>query len=467
MYLLLALYFIIIFVILGYEISTSLAKSGGDAVVRFNGYMIWYLAADLLIRCFLQPIPSLDVIPYFRFRIRRNKIINHLLVRSAVNLFNILALFLIMTFALKVLMPIDGTAAALLYLAGCLLLLIFNNYFALLVGFLAKANFLYYLIPLGIAGALGLIYKYGLPLDTVSADLGRFLSEGNPFVFASVAAMITAVILLTRRILRRNLYIDRTDSKSENRAAGASFSGYFSRLGDTGRYMSLEIIMLARNKRPRNTLLQAPIFLVWFCFMFFLSDSLSGQTMPFVITSMLLGLGAVSYGQLIFSWESTYFDGIMARRNNFLSYLRAKVYLMAILAFITFVPLAVVIKMTGKMNLFLFLALFLFNLGANAFLVMLLALLNDGRLNLKAGTFMNYQGIKGSQFFLALLFVALPVAIFSLFQFLINDTAGMIAIGVIGIFFISSHKWWLKNVIATGFSARKYKLLEGFRKLST
>ncbi len=467
MYLLLSLYFITVFSILGYEISTSLAKSGGDAVAMFNGYLIWYLAADFLIRCIMQPIPSLDVIPYFRFRLRRSKIINHLLVRSAVNLFNFLPLFLIIPFVLKVLMPIDGTSAGLLYLAGCLLLLIFNNYFALLVGFPARANFLYYLIPLGIAGALGLINKYAIPLNTFSADLGRLLSEGNPFVFAGVAAMITAVIMLIRRILRRNLYIDRTNSKRENRAAGASFSGYFRRLGDTGRYMSLEIIMLARNKRPRNTMLLAPIFLIYFCFMFFQSDTLSGQTLPLVITSLVLGLGSVSYGQLIFSWESTYFDGIMARKNNFLSYLRAKVYLLAILAIIAFVPLAVVIKITGKMNIFLFLALFLFNLGANAFIVMMLAMLNDGRLDLKAGTFMNYQGVKGSQFFLALFFVALPVALFSLFQFLINDTAGIIVIAVIGLLFIFSHEWWLKNVIAASFRARKYKSLEGFRKLST
>jgi len=83
MYVFISIYFILTFFILGNQISASLAKSSGDAVASFNAYMIWYLVADLLIRCILQPIPSLDVIPYFRFRIRRNKIINHLLVRSA------------------------------------------------------------------------------------------------------------------------------------------------------------------------------------------------------------------------------------------------------------------------------------------------------------------------------------------------------------------------------------------------
>jgi len=125
MYIFFSLYFIITFLILGFDISASLAKSSGDAVASFNAYMIWYLVADLLVRCILQPIPSLDVIPYFRFRIRRNEIINHLLVRSTFNLFNVLPLFLIMPFVLKVLMPLDGTAAGLLYITGCLLILIF------------------------------------------------------------------------------------------------------------------------------------------------------------------------------------------------------------------------------------------------------------------------------------------------------------------------------------------------------
>jgi len=467
MYVFISIYFILTFFILGNQISASLAKSSGDAVASFNAYMIWYLVADLLIRCILQPIPSLDVIPYFRFRIRRNKIINHLLVRSAFNLFNILPLFLIMPFALKVLIPLDGTTAGLLYITGCLLLLIFNNYFALLVGYLAKANYLYYLIPLGIAGAMGLIHKSGIQLESISSELGRVLSEGNPYIFAGVAGMITAVIWLTRIALQRNLYIDRTNSKRENRSAGSFFSGVFSGLGDTGRYMSLEIAMISRNKRPRNTMLMVPFFLAYFIFMFLSKEEFNDQLITIVITTMLIGLGSVSYGQLIFSWESTYFDGIMARRKDFTSYLRAKVYLQAILSVIIFIPMAIVIAISGKLNMFLLVSLFLFHLGANSFLVMLLALLNDGRLNLNDRTFMNYQGVKGSQFLLTMLFISLPIGIFKLLQSLVSETAGIITIALIGLLFILSHEWWLKNIISTRFKTRKYKSLEGFRKLST
>jgi len=80
---------------------------------------------------------------------------------------------------------------------------------------------------------------------------------------------------------------------------------------------------------------------------------------------------------------------------------------------------------------------------------------------------MNYQGVKGSQFLLTMLFISLPIGIFKLLQSLVSETAGIITIALIGLLFILSHEWWLKNIISTRFKTRKYKSLEGFRKLST
>ncbi|MDZ7633932.1 MAG: DUF5687 family protein [Bacteroidales bacterium] len=156
----------------------------------------------------------------------------------------------------------------------------------------------------------------------------------------------------------------------------------------------------------------------------------------------------------------------MARKNDFVSYLKAKLYLQAIFTVLTFIPIAVVIAITGKLDMLLISSLLLFNLGANPFLVMMLALLNDGRIGLNESTFMNYQGVKGSQFIMGLLFVVIPLGLYKLLEFLAGDTAGKIVIAGIGLAFLLSHPWWLRNVIAVLFSARKYKLMEGFRKLS-
>ncbi len=79
---------------------------------------------------------------------------------------------------------------------------------------------------------------------------------------------------------------------------------------------------------------------------------------------------------------------------------------------------------------------------------------------------MNYQGVKGSQFLLGLLFVIVPLGLYKLLELLAGDTIGKIVLAGLGLAFLLSHRWWLRNVIAALFSTRRYKSMEGFRKLS-
>lgn len=73
--------------------------------------------------------------------------------------------------------------------------------------------------------------------------------------------------------------------------------------------------------------------------------------------------------------------------------------------------------------------------------------------------------MKGSQFITTFLFVLIPVGIYELVRFLANENTAMIILASLGIIFIASGNWWLK-IIADIFMRRKYKSLEGYRKLS-
>ena len=466
LFVLLGLYFVVIFLILGYNISSVLAREGGESAGKFFMWILYYLAADYLIRCFLQQIPSLEVIPYLRFRIRRKKLVNHLLVRSSYSIFNILPLFILIPFSVLVLGPSKGAVTALNFFTGCLLLIILNNLLGLLTGLLTRINSVYWIIPAGVAAAFALSTGLEGSLNEPSRLLGYALAEGHPLPFLVIVSLIIAVIRLINRLLHRYLRVDLAGTHYRLRSKGASFSGRFSHLGDTGRYMSLELSMLLRNKRSRNTMLMVPFFLVYAVIYFLVMDETAGEFFTILITTMFLGLGAMSYGQLIFSWESAFFDGIIARKNDFIAYVRAKYYLQVLVTLIAFIPIAVVVSISGRMSLFLLAALMLFNLGPNSLLTMLLATLNDARIDLDAGTFMNYQGMKGSQFIMTFLFVLIPVGIYVLIKLVANENTAVIILASLGIIFIASSNWWLKKFIAGTFMHRKYKSLEGYRKLS-
>jgi len=489
LYALASFYFVFLFLTLGLETSLRLAKEGGDSAGKFHEWIVWYLLADYLVRCLVQPLPTMEVVPYLRFRIRKRKLGNTIIVRSASSLFNFLPLLIVFPFAVNVTGQFEGTSSAICFVLGCVMLIILNNMLALMTGMLTRINPVNWLIPAGIAGAIALTDKAVMPMLDFSRNLGLSLTEGKPVTFLVLAVLTGTSVSIIYRILYKYLRVDsglrihgiRAKSRTvpepavnpENREIPVAvapsgrivLSGRFSSRYDTLRYISLEVSMMVRNKRPRNTMLIVPFFLIY-AVAYFLSYDKTGGFFNILFTTMYMGLGAISYGQLLFSWESTYFDGVMARKNNFMNYVRAKYYLQGFLTLVMFIPIAVLAGLTGKISLPLVTALMLFLLGPGSFLIMLLAILNDGKIDLNAGTFMNYQGVKGSQFIMTFLFVLIPVAVYQPIRLIAGDSAGILVLVVLGLLFVFFHKWWLEHIIVPAIRKRRYKLLEGYRKLS-
>jgi len=463
----LILYFILVFLFLGLNIDKILGESGGNAVDKFNSILLWYLPIDLFLRCLLQPLPTIEILPYLRLRIRRSKMINYLLVRSVVNIFNFIPLFVIIPFSSKILLSQYGISAALIYLSGFSLLLIFNNFLALLIGFLTQKNSICLFIPLSILAFTVLLNKWGFSIGNLSVVFGRDVLQGKLSLFGALLAAIIIIIYVTNRFLSRNLYIDELKSNKELKTSFISLGiNKIRGLGEIGRYFSLEITLLTRNKRPRQMLIMVPFFIAYFLLIISNDKNLQNHFPFLVIVTMLTGMGASMYGQFMFSWESSYFDSIMARKNNFINYVKAKFYLLSGLSIIVFVPLLIFFSLTKRIDIYLLCSIFFFIIGVNSFIIMFFGTFNDGRIDLSKGRLFNYQGVKGSQFILTFLFMLLPLGIYSLFNYLFNVIAGEIAIALPGLVFIIFHDWWIKRIIVPKFRNRKYKNLEGYRKLS-
>jgi hypothetical protein len=213
-------------------------------------------------------------------------------------------------------------------------------------------------------------------------------------------------------------------------------------------------------------LLMIPFFLAYI--LFFITRGKSGKNiyeLVFII-SLLINFGSLTYAQFLFSWESSYFDGIVTRNIKFPDYVRAKYYLMILFNLTVFIPLFLVFFHTKQANVFLPLALLVFNIGITNFIALLFAAFNDGRIDLSKSRLLNYQGIKASQFLLSFVFMLIPLGIFALFNYLFGINTALILITTIGITAISVHSWWINNIIIIIFQKRKYKNLDGFRRLT-
>jgi hypothetical protein len=456
---------ILAFLMLGFSIREILKEIGGEAVATFNSFLLWYFAGDLVLRCFLQPLPTLQIIPLLRLPIRKKKLIDFLLFTSFWNLFSLIPFLVLIPFSLQLLYPLFGIVTVLKYLFGTFLLIVFNNYLAVLIGFLVKRNLAWFIIPIGIIAGLFLLQELQLPVGPVSIAAGRRLLEGNLFLSLPLLASILIVITLTRRILLTGFYTDEVATLREwkftTRITGLDS---FNQAGEIKRNVWLEINLLIRNKRPRQILGLAPFYLIYFIVI--LTDRKMGTGYYFMLLSFLLGFLPALYGQFVFSWESSFFDGIMARKGNFVRYVKAKYYLMCSMILISFIPFYIVLTLTSRIDTLLFLSLGIFTAGMTCFLIMLLGVYNDGRIDLGKSSLFNYQGVRASQFVLSLLFILLPFGLFELFKFFFNEAVGKLAIALPGLLFIIFHDWWIQKIVVPLFLSRKYKNLEGYRKLS-
>ena len=213
-------------------------------------------------------------------------------------------------------------------------------------------------------------------------------------------------------------------------------------------------------------MLMFPIMVIYLLFIVFNGHTNNGPVFTMMIVSMAMALGSSIYGQFMFSWESIYFDGIMARRNNLTNYIKSKYYLLTSMATIVFIPLVILFSIKNLFDPFLLTAFYLFTLGPLSFIIIFFGTFNDGKIDLNQSSFFNYQGVKGNQFILTLVMMLLPIGLYSLFNYLIGDIAGKLAIIIPGLLFILFHDWWIKNIMVRRFMIRKYKNLEGYRKLS-
>lgn len=459
----LVLYILLVFIYLGASLDKILARQGGSPIDTFNSVLLWYFAIDLLVRSMLQPLPVIQVIPYLRFNIRRSKVIHYLFIKSIWNIFNLLPWLVLIPFAVKFL------PFGFYYIFFALLIVLINNFLAIYIQYLSQKQFLYTLIPVALVALVFFAEKAGGWVSHFSILLGSGMVSGNIVLLAALLLIIAFVYTLNRKLLYSGFYLDEIKSRKNNNDGFMRFLGMdlFNRFGMIGKYMSLEVNLLFRNKRPRQGFVMLPF--LWVYLMYVMGKdpaAFQSGAMAVYFISIIMGMTSIIYGQFLFSWESSYFDGIAARRTDFHQYVLAKFYLMCLFLVVSCIPLYLMLIIIAHFNPFLLITLTLFVAGPIHFIVFYMSTFNDGRVDLDKGQFFNYQGVKGKHFLVSLAFFLIPFLLFLLFKYLFGETIALVCLSFLGLLFFALHKYWIKAIIVKSFLSRKYKNLEGFRKLT-
>ena len=455
---------IFFFIELGNNIDEILFELGGDPIDTFNSFLIFYFALDLMFRFLFQSSSYIYSKPYLRFRIRRMKLINLMFIRSLGNIFNIVPWFIFVPFAVKILGKISGFKTIIPYIVAILLLVLINNFLIMLTQFLTRNRRIYYLIPISL-----LIFVFSIPkiesiIKIFSISFGTKIIELNLPVFSILVIGLILIVYILRKLLATSFYI--AEFSNRNRLQrNLSFLDFFSfspRIKNVGKYMLLEIKLILRNKRPRQTICIFPIFPLYL--LINLLQREQNQFQILVLLSFSFGLLSLLYGQYIFSWESSFFEVIMARKFNFREYVKAKYYIMIIFSFIVFIIYVPTFILFFRQYIFSLFAMFIFTIGVTNSIILFSGVFNDGRIELNESFLFNYQGLNFNQLILPLIVLAVPFGIFYLLKVLNIIYWENIILLLTGLVLLTIHNWLIEKIILRIFKKKKYQNLEGYRK---
>ncbi|MCG3154674.1 MAG: hypothetical protein DKINENOH_01268 [bacterium] len=564
---------------------------GRDPVTAGSGLLVYYFLIDLAMRAILQRVPGLEIRPYLPLPVPRLRLIHHLLVRSALSLFNFLPLLVLAPFALKIILPQHGSVPALAWLFAAW-------------GLIMSASFLHVFLdrqhlakPHRVL-AVGVFFLLCLAADRLKvvslADISSAFFQlilTHPGATVLPWGMVALLYFFNVNTLRRHLYLDQLPASGARPRRMAGSLAWLERRGEIGCFLALELKLLWRHKRARSSfslvLITAaimPLFyptikdqlefyplpseppaslvavpvssaeerLVTFrvisnpaqakSHVYLTGDHVrlgkwqpaflplqqqpdstwsravafeAGATVRYIFTLgsweneagmgggpepevhsfvvrgdttlthahprwktphrlipvdvmiiymglLVTGIAMLIYGQFVFSWESGFFDLLLSRPLQLLQYLRAKFVLL--LAFT--VPLFLLSLLLGfysKQLLWLNSALFLYNLGVNAVVLLAWATFSRKRLDLNASIF-STQGKGSSQFIVILPTLIVPILLYLPFALAHHADLGFVflaSLGGLGLLFQSV----ALRGIARLFLRQKYQMAAGFREL--
>ncbi len=449
--------------VLGFSLDKILAElfPGKDIIPVFLGFILYYYAFDIIIRYIMQDLPSLAVQPYLTLNIKRAKLVGFLNFRSLFSIFSFLPLFIFLPFITTVLSSKSGTGAAFEMTITIVSLTLFNHFFVL---FVKRKTILsqWWLIGFFVVVLLVILadYFHYFSLRNWSASL--FSTVINAPAFCIVFVLIAVAAYFTNnRFLRNNFYLENLQKASGERRS-ADYN-WLQKFGASGELIGIDIKLILRNKRPRNLLFISFIFLLY-GFMFFKPEQLQRNSFGIILLGSIFitGMFMASYGQYIFAWQSSYFDGLLANNISIKTYVKSK--LMLLTAFSTFSFLLSLFYgfMSWKV-LPVLAAAWLFNIGIHSILTVLIGTRNYKAMDVSKGSSFNFQGTGAAQWLYTLIILLIGTALYLPFALLISSWAGIAAIGIFGLTFLMMRDWWI-NQIVVQFQKQKYKILEGFRE---
>ncbi|RLD28170.1 MAG: hypothetical protein DRI75_07600 [Bacteroidetes bacterium] len=456
-----ALYFIVTFLGMGIAIYPILKKiyPDQDPFLLVNGVLFYWILCDLMIRFFLQKLPVMSVKPLLTLPIKRSKIVNYVLGKSAISFFNFLPLFAIIPFGAILLNKEYDTPTILFWILTLIIITLITNFLNFIIESLASKTSLSFLPLIAISGTLFSLNYFNIVSLSDLISNGVLAVANNPILLSVPVLILIGLYMYNYKILKGKLYVD-TSLQAKVKEAKLTEMAWTKRFGNIAPFMQLDLKLILRNKRAKATL---PIMILGLFYGLFFYPQPMYRDLVFMyafIGIFSTGIFLINYGQFIPAWDSSYYKLLMSQNFKYNQYLKSKFTLMAISVLLLFV-LGIPYIYFGWKILLAHFATAIYNVGVNTHVIMYGGSFNRKKINLDERAAFNLQGTGAVQWLIGIPLMLFPMLIFALFNWLLSfeiAIAVLIILGLIGIVF---HQKIMK-VITNKYVATKYKMIEAF-----
>jgi len=433
-----------------------------DHFRMFNGILLYYFLADLLIRFLLQSLPVLTIESFLHLPVRKGTIIRYMLGRTLFDVFNFLPLFILIPVTFTIVIPHEGSLHALLWIGSLVILIGSDNFLVIYLKRLLG-------VKPAVVGALGCLLVSLVILDRLNLIS---LSDISSNVFSYLPAHPVSILLpvawllftywLQCQFLSRHLYPDEVQKKKVEEIHERAESRFLKSMGLTGSIISLEFKLYFRNKRTKTILYMAPVFLLY-GLMFYPQSIYQHQDgfLMFVGVFMTGGM-MLNYANYAFGYESCYFDGLLTKNIDFNQYIRVKYYIAVLISTLCYI-LTIPYLFYGYKILLINTAMYLYNIGVLSFVLLYFSTFNKKRIDLSRGGAFNYQGVGASNWLAIIPSFILPFLIYLPFRLSGYPYTGIAFTGFLGILGLFFTRFFIR-LITNSFHQRKYIMAASFRE---
>ena len=434
---------------------------GEDPLPIISGYLLYAFAFWIVLRYFLQKMPIVHIQPLLILPISKKRIVRFGLLKTVFSFYNISNLFFFVPFGIILIQQDYNLLGVIGWWVAIGSIILTTNFLNIMLNSVDRI-----LIQVAVLLLALFALQYFEVFDLTTWTSPLFMAAYHQPLYSLIALVLLGITYqLSFTHFKDKLMLDGGTIQPKAETHRGADLYWLDRFGRMAIFLRNDIRLIIRNKRARMAVWMGVGFL--FYGLIFMSDIYKGSAMTVFVGIFVSGGFLFGFGQYVPSWDSSYYPLMMSQNIAYKEYLTSKWWLVVVGTLAGMILSSFYVFFGWEMY-FAILAGGIYNLGINAYLVLLSGAYTSVPIDLTANN--KAFGDKRS-FNLKTILLSIPKIIVPMFVYYVgvliqSKSLGLILValvGVLGFAFRNLVFGWIENI----YQKEKYKTLQAYKQKNT